>query len=340
MQKRKKIRVGVFFGGISPEHDVSIVSAGGILSQIDRTRFFVKEFWIDKNGNIFTGSSVLKRAKSGGSGLELADLSKLSKQIDIAFPVLHGQGGEDGTIQGMFEMLGIPYVGCGIASSAICLDKALFNDLMDAHDINQAKYSVVDYVYQSKSECGEIIRNIQKNYSFPVFVKPARAGSSVGISKVKIAKDLQRAINKAKLVDKKIVIEESVEDCMEIEVSVMGSSERTIKASVQGRVIPGAEFYDYEDKYVNNKTVFEIPANLPKSVLRELSELATRIYKISNCTGLARVDFFVDKQHKIYINEINTLPGFTPISMYPTLWKASGVSYKTLITKLIQLGLK
>ncbi|MBU4453333.1 D-alanine--D-alanine ligase [Patescibacteria group bacterium] len=339
MQKIKKIRVGVFYGGISPEHDVSLVSASGILSQIDRTKFSVKEFWINRKGKIFTGSSVLKKAKVGGYGLRLADLSKLCKQIDVAFPVLHGQGGEDGTIQGMFEMLDIPYVGCGVASSAICLDKALFNDLIEAHGIFQARYSVIDSVYQTRLERESLIKEIQKSFSFPIFVKPARAGSSVGISKVKEKKNLKRAIIGAIRVDSKVVIEESIENCMEIEVAVMGSSAGTIKASVPGRVIPGAEFYDYEDKYKNNKTLFEIPANISKSILCELSELAIQVYKIANCEGLARVDFFVDKQQKIYINEINTLPGFTPISMYPTLWKASGVSYKTLITKLIQLAL-
>ncbi|KKR22863.1 MAG: D-alanine-D-alanine ligase [Candidatus Uhrbacteria bacterium GW2011_GWD2_41_121] len=336
----KKIKVGVFFGGISPEHDVSLISATGILSQIDRTRFSVKEFWINKKGQIWSGNSVLNKVMIGKDGLKLADLSKLNKQIDIAFPVLHGQGGEDGTIQGMFEMLDIPYVGCGIASSAICLDKALFNDLMEAHGICQAKYSVVDFTYQSQIECENSIQDIQKTFSFPVFVKPARAGSSIGISKVKEKKDLQKAINLAIAFDSKIVIEESIENCKEVEVAVMGSSDKTIRASVPGVVIPAAEFYDYDDKYKNNQTKFEIPANLSKPLLRKLSDLAIRVYKISNCRGLSRVDLFIDKKENIYINEINTLPGFTPISMYPTLWKASGVSYKTLITKLIHLGLK
>lgn len=338
MQK-KKIKVGLFFGGISPEHEVSLISAQGILSQIDRNRFIIKEYWIDKNGKIWTGDSVLQKAKVNKAGLVLAEISKLKKQIDVAFPVLHGQGGEDGTIQGMFEMLGVPYVGCGIASSAVCLDKALFNDLMKAHNVLQAKYEVIDSIYQSKVEQQKSIVRIQKEFSFPVFVKPARAGSSVGITKVKERKSLKRAIDIAMRIDAKVVVEESIENCMEIEVAVMGSSDKTIRASLPGRVIPAAEFYDYDDKYLNNQTKFEIPASLPKTLLRKLSDLAIEIYKISNCRGLSRVDFFVDKKNRIYINEINTLPGFTPISMYPTLWKAKGVSYKSLITKLIQLAL-
>lgn len=337
---QKKITVGVFFGGISPEHEVSLISARGILSQIDRKRFRVKEFYIDKQGDMWIGTNLISALEKKSAKLKPAELTTLRKQVDVAFPVLHGEGGEDGTIQGLFKMLGVPYVGCGVASSAVCLDKALFNDLMEAHGILQAKYVTIDLSVFNRKTNDQIFSQIEKTFHFPVFVKPARAGSSVGIYKVKTAKDLRQAVKKAGHVDPKVVIEESVENAMEIEVAVMGNTHKDIRASLPGRVIPGAEFYDYNDKYINNLTQFEMPAKLSKLLLRRIQELAKTIYVIANCEGLARVDFFVDKKGRVYINEINTLPGFTPISMYPKLWEATGIPYTKLLTMLIQMGLK
>lgn len=337
---QKKITVGIFFGGISPEHEVSLVSAKGILSQIDHKLFHVKEFFIDKQGQIWTGTNVLEDLEKKRTNFKLANVTNLRRQIDVAFPILHGEGGEDGAIQGMFEMLGVPYVGCGVASSAICLDKALFNDLMEVHGVKQAKYTIVDFKVMDKKTCDNQLAYIEKTFTFPVFVKPARAGSSIGIYKVIKTSNLRESIQKANKVDSKIVVEESVEKIREIEVSVMGNTHKDIRASLPGRVIPGAEFYDYDDKYKNNLTRFEIPAKLPKVLLRKIQELAKTIYQIANCQGLARVDFFVTKNGKVFINEINTLPGFTPISMYPKLWEATGIPYQTLITTLIKMALK
>ncbi|MFH1142583.1 MAG: D-alanine--D-alanine ligase family protein [Candidatus Uhrbacteria bacterium] len=323
---KKKIRVGIFFGGTSPEHDVSLVSANGIISNINKTEFSIKKIFIDKNGQFWIKNKPL-------------NLNSLSQIIDVAFPVLHGEGGEDGSIQGFFETQKIPFVGCGVASSAICLDKAHFNQIMFANGIKQAKFEILDFQYETCREINKKIESIKKKFKTPLFIKPARTGSSIGIFKINDVKMLKTKLNQSKKFDNKIVIEEGVRDAVEIEVSVFGNDIKDIKASLPGRVIPGAEFYDYDDKYINNKTTYEIPAKLSKTKIREITNLATKIYKLANCSGLARVDFLLDKQRNIYLNEINTIPGFTPFSMYPKLWESTGLSYKNLISKLIMLAL-
>lgn len=317
---QKQTTVGVFYGGTSPEHDISKISAAGILNNIDRTKFNVIEIFIEKNGEIAT------------------DISSLKTTIDIAMPILHGEGGEDGSIQGFFKTLKIPFVGSDIISSAICLDKGIFNELMHYNGLPQAKFEILDSYSANDSLINEKINKINKTFNFPLFVKPARTGSSVGVVKVKNSEDLKSAIKTAKQFDNKIIVEESIENCTEIEVAVLGNSIDNIEVSLPGKIIPGAEFYDYEDKYLNNKTIFEIPANLPNHQINKIQQLAKQAYLVANCIGLARVDFLVNETG-IYLNEINTMPGFTPTSMYPKLWEESGLTYKDLITKLISIAL-
>ncbi|MFH1207810.1 MAG: D-alanine--D-alanine ligase family protein [Patescibacteria group bacterium] len=336
----KKLTIGIFFGGQSPEHEVSLMSAKNVIAAIDRKRFKVREFWIDKKGRFWTGIKILVNVeKKEFKNLKSADLNTLNRQIDVAFPVLHGQGGEDGTIQGMFRMLNIPFVGADVLSSSLCLDKGVFNELMQYHGLPKPKFVIIDYQRQATKE-------IKKNHTqalrlkYPVFVKPACTGSSVGITKVKERNDLGSAIKFARKYDVKVIIEESVENCLEIEVAVSGNSIDNFKIAKPGRIVPSNEFYDYNDKYIDGKSYPEIPANLPQKTIKEIKRLALEAYRIANCEGMARVDFLVKKNGKIYLNEINTIPGFTAISMYPKMWQASGLSYKNLITKLIELALQ
>lgn len=317
-----RIRVGIFYGGRSSEHEVSLVSAKGVFENIDQDRFEVVPILIQKDG-----------------AFEIS-LSDLPSMIDIAFPVLHGIGGEDGTIQGLFESLGIPYVGCGVHASALCLDKITFNQLMDVHKVSQPRFAHIDHNHHHPKRVEDIVAKVPEELSFPVFVKPSRTGSSIGITKVKEVHELPQALEKAKEHDHRIVLEESVEDCQEIEVAVLGNDHETIEVSVPGRVKPAAEFYDYSDKYHDGKTQYELPADLPEEKLEEIQMLAKDIYGLAGCQGFARVDFLLDPDGTIHINEINTIPGFTPHSMYTKLWEASGLNYQDLITKLIHLGLK
>jgi len=337
---RKRVRIGLIFGGISPEHDVSICSAAGVRGSIDASRFDVWEIYIDRQGRMFYGRDLLMKLKDGGKQkFKKLLIDRLPKMIDVAFPVLHGEGGEDGSIQGFLKTLRIPYVGCGLLASAVCLDKAVLNELLVSQGILKPKCEVLDFQREGKSICVEKVMRIKRQFKFPLFVKPARTGSSVGISKVKNGQALSGAIHKARKFDNKIVVEESVENCLEIEVSVLGGSVNDYAVSLPGRVLPAAEFYDYADKYKNNQTGFEVPARLSAGKTKEIQLIALAAYKIANCTGLARVDFLLDKKQRVFLNEINTLPGFTPISMYSKLWAASGLSYSRLITKLILLAM-
>lgn len=311
----EKTKVGIFYGGNSPEHDVSKLTAKNIIEAIDKARFDVIEFFIDKEGQF--------------------DKKQLSN-IDVAFPALHGVGGEDGTIQGFFKTLQIPYVGNDVMSSALCLDKDLFNKLMVAEGFKKPSFVVLDYDRQSNIE--SIIKEAN-NLTFPLFIKPAHAGSSIGITKIKTSDELKDAIKKAREFDEKIIIEEAVPNCLEIEVSILGNNIKNIKASLPGSITPGADFYDYDDKYNSDQAIFEIPASLGKSQTTEIQELAKSAYLSANCKGLARVDFLVNDE-AIYLNEINTMPGFTSISMYPKLWEVSGLNYQDLITELIELALE
>ncbi len=352
---KTKIRVGVIFGGRSAEHEVSLVSATSVINALNKEKYEVIPIGITSEGKWLSSPDAVELLKEGNklnsfpekillpdpSKKGLLELNQKSevrnqKSIDVIFPVLHGTFGEDGTVQGLFELAGIPYVGAGVLGSAIGMDKVVSKQLCELAGI-----LVVPYVWFLAGEFqqseNKFISLIEKKLKYPCFVKPANLGSSVGISKAHNRKELLDAIQLAMKFDRKILIEKSVENAREIEVSVLGND--TPIASVPGEIISSNEFYDYNAKYVDGKSEAIIPAQLSDTLVKKLKEWSIQVFKTTNCSGMARVDFLITrKSDKIYFNEINTIPGFTSISMYPKLWEASGVSYSALLDKLIQLA--
>ncbi len=331
-----KKNVGIIFGGKSAEHDVSIKSATAIVKNIDRNIFNITLIYINKNGDwAFVNETDINNPESGiseyGSFIPWDSSSSNPRKVDIFFPVLHGPNGEDGKIQGIFEMAGMPYVGADSLSSNLAMDKAVSKNLFIQAGIDTAKFKVF-----TENEPDVIGSEIENSFGFPCFVKPCSLGSSVGINKVTDKTSLKSGIKEAFKYDTKIIIEEEIKG-MEFEVSVKGN--RNPVASRAGSFIPSKEFYDYDDKYILGKTKFMIPANIPRSLEKKLQETALIAYKTLFLNGFSRVDFFIeDKTEKILINEINTIPGFTEISMFPKLWEVDGISFKSLITELITLG--
>jgi len=266
------------------------------------------------------------------------DKSSALEKLDVIFPILHGPYGEDGTIQGLLELANIPYVGAGVASSAISMDKDLMRTIFQQKGLPILKWITIKRKEWQKDK-EKILSLIQDGFEYPLFVKPANLGSSVGITKVHKKEELEKAIDLASSYDRKILIEEGLEEVREIECGVLGNDEP--QASVVGEVKPAGEFYDYDSKYIEEGTQLIIPADLPLGVSQEVQEIALRAFKAVDSAGMARVDFFVSKkENKIYLNEINTIPGFTSVSMYPRLWEASGIPYPELIDRLIQLALE
>jgi D-alanine-D-alanine ligase len=315
----KRIRVGVIFGGRSGEHEVSLRSAESILNAIDRQKYDVVPIPISHEGHWepFTLS---------------ADPS-IEPGVDVVFPIVHGTYGEDGTIQGLFELANIPYVGAGVLGSAVGMDKDVMKRLL-----RDAGLPIVDYWNVRKQELDSFLKANISSLPYPVFVKPANLGSSVGITKVHAAEELPAALQTAAEYDRKIVVEQGV-DAREIELSVLGNDDPV--ASVPGEIIPAREFYDYKAKYVDDDSRLLIPAPLSEIQKNEAQRLAIAAFKALECSGMARVDLFLEKPSgKFYVNEINTLPGFTSISMYPKLWEASGIAYPKLIDRLITLALE
>ena len=361
-----RIRVAVVYGGRSSEHAISCVSAGSILRNLDPERFEVVAVgitpggsWVLTDGRPETLAITDGRLPevSGESGAELAlpadpvrggQLLSLGQggevlaAVDVVFPVLHGPYGEDGTIQGLLELADIPYVGAGVLGSAAGMDKDIMKSLFRAAGLPIVKH--VTFLRSDwETEPKKIQKFVETNLKYPVFVKPANLGSSVGISKAHNRKELGPAIDEAAKFDRKIVIEQGVggekHKAREIECSVLGNDKP--EASVPGEIVPCKEFYDYNAKYLDEGSELVIPAKVTKTEMKKVQTLAIAAFQAVDCSGLARVDFLMDpKSRKIYVNEINTMPGFTAISMYPKLWEASGVSYRELIDRLIQLGLE
>ena len=364
----QKLRVGVIYGGRSGEHEVSIASAAAVVAHLDKQRYEPIPIRIEKDGRWV----IADRLPISSSAAEVIEQGKLSagqrlsrggreahlvahpgvEQIltiergdkpsitglglDVVFPVLHGPYGEDGTVQGLLELANIPYVGAGVLASAVGMDKAVSKLVFLAKGLPIAKYLVV--LRQNWSEQpSRISAAVASQLGYPVFVKPANLGSSVGISKAKSPAELKTAIDVAGEYDRKIVIEAAVPNAREIEVAVLGNDHP--EASVPGEVIPSREFYDYEAKYLDDDSRVIIPADLPAKVAAEVQRLAIEVFLALDCAGMARVDFLMDaKSGRIYLNEINTIPGFTTISMYSKMWAASGVSYPQLLDKLIGLA--
>ncbi len=351
--KQKRINIGVVFGGRSGEHEVSLVSARSIIQNIDAEKYNIFQIGITGDGEWLTGPDALEAFKnkktksltsvfmsldSPSQKLKLHDGGgKLICELDIVFPVLHGPFGEDGTIQGLLEMANVAYVGCSVLGSAIGMDKIVAKKLLDKAGIPTPKYIWFTRDYFDKNKKA-VIKSVGRDLGYPCFTKPACLGSSVGISKVKHENNLEKAVNEAAKYDRKIIIEKGING-RELECAVLGNYNP--KASVVGEVIVGGEFYDYFDKYVNGKSKTKIPAEIPRNASEEFQMMALKTYRALDCCGMARVDGFLCRDTgKLYINEINTIPGFTSISMFPKLWEYSGMPYKKLIEELIRLGLE
>ncbi len=349
MQKK---RIAVIFGGKSSEHEVSRVSASYVISKIPQDRYEVFTIGITKEGKwlLYSGSTsaiadgswekdnnnvraFIAPAPSVSGMVVLRPEGTEIVKLDVIFPVLHGKNGEDGTIQGLFEMSGIPYVGCGVLASAACMDKAVTNILLEKFGIPQAAYTWF-YAYEYQKDPETVIGRVEKALpQYPVFVKPANAGSSVGVSKAHNKEELIKAIEVAVKEDSKIVVEECIVG-YEVECAVLGNHEPF--ASVPGQIAPAAEFYDYDAKYNNAASELFIPAKISKELMEKVRQTAIKAYRLIGCSGLSRVDFFVTEDGRVLLNEINTLPGFTSISMYPKLMAACGIEGENLIEKLIQ----
>ena len=334
-----KIRVAVIFGGMSSEHEVSLISAASIIKALDPYTYEIIKIGITKRGHWAIGVEIDEMESLNEKHVEpkfgLDELIELKP--DVVFPVLHGTYGEDGTIQGMFEIANLPYVGCGVLSSALGMDKSVAKKLFKEAGLNTAPYVEVKRS-EWRNFADNIIQEVEKKLRYPCFVKPANSGSSVGINKAKNRESLIAHINEAARYDRKILIEAYVNG-REIEVSVLGNDKP--KASLPGEIVPCNEFYDYSAKYIDNKSGLNIPADVSPDLTEKFRESAVKAYKALDCAGMARVDFFLEKStDKIIINEINTIPGFTGISMYPKLWEASGLKYKDLVDSLIELALE
>jgi D-alanine-D-alanine ligase len=355
MKMKKKLHIALIFGGRSGEHEVSLMSARSVLSVLDPAKYETTQIGISPTGQWLTGEDVLGRFESGKyAGLEpaivLPDPSELGihalrekrleklSEIDVFFPLLHGTFGEDGTIQGLFELANAAYVGSGVLGSAVGMDKALFKDVMRSHEI-----PIVDSILVLRAEIEKnmdgVIAQAEELSPYPIFTKPANLGSSVGISKCRTRSDLQEGLMEACLYDRRVLIERGVANAREIEVSVLGNDDP--RASLPGEVLPSREFYSYESKYIDGTSGLVIPAPIPPEMTARIQELAVRAFKAVDGAGLARVDFLLDKDSgELYLNELNTIPGFTKISMYPKLWEATGIQYSSLVDRLIDLALQ
>jgi len=359
----KKLRVGILFGGRSGEHEVSLVSAASVLRALDREKYEVVPIGITREGrwvlpsfdaegtgvlshaalgrSLADGSPVVLPAEPGGAALVPVKADSTaggSLRLDVVFPVLHGTFGEDGTVQGLLELAGLPYVGADVLGSAVGMDKDVQKRLF-----RQAGIPVTPHLTVRRqgweSDPKSVVGTVRHALRFPVFVKPANLGSSVGITKVRSASALSSALRHAFEFDRKALVEWAVRNPRELEVSVLGNNEP--QASLPGEVIPAREFYDYRAKYLEDTTRFIVPAILLPRQTRRLQQLAVAAFRAAECEGMARVDFLLEKKTgKIYVNELNTIPGFTAISMYPKLWEASGLPYAELLDRLIQLALE
>ncbi len=349
----EKLKTGVLFGGRSGEHEVSLVSSTSIIDALVTSGFEVIPIGISKEGRWYTGDGVmdfLKGKESFGEvhpaillpdaegGLLRWNEGREEVMLDVVFPVLHGPFGEDGTVQGLLELSGVPYVGCGVLASSLAMDKAVSKELFKARGLNVAECVWFSSERWEKDE-ERIVKEIEGRIDYPLFVKPANMGSSVGVFKVHDRNELSDAVPAAAEYDRKVVVEAGIMDAMEIEVSILGNDDPL--ASVPGEIVPSNEFYDYDAKYVDGKSKEKIPADLPEPISKKVREMAVEAFKAVDGAGLSRVDFLVTrKDHEIFLNEINTIPGFTSISMYPKLWEATGIPYAELVSRLIELALE
>ncbi len=349
--EKKRLRVGILFGGRSGEHEVSLASAASVIRGLDPDKYEAVPIGITKEGHWLVGAGaqkMLPEVLKGGQRVMMTadptdaalvplDRSGGGTRLDVVFPVMHGTYGEDGTIQGLLDLAGLPFVGAGVLGSAIAMDKDVAKRLLQAGKIPVVPWVAVPRAEWEKSPA-EVVQTIESKFQYPVFVKPATLGSSVGMTKVHSPEELAPALNLAAEFAQKILVERAMV-AREIEVSVLGNTDP--KASVPGEIVPHREFYDYAAKYLEEGTQLLIPAKLKRAQVKKFQKLAVDAFRALELSGMARVDFFLEKEGgKIYLNEVNTIPGFTSISMYPKLWEASGIPFRDLIDKLIELALK
>jgi len=345
MSEAKK-RIGIIFGGRSSEHEISIMSGAAVMCAIDREKYEPVPFYIDKEGAWFLNRTDLEglneladpRIGSLAADAQKVTVADFDEMTDFAFPLLHGPFGEDGTIQGLFEMLGKPYAGCGVVASAVSMDKVFMKEAWE-----HAKLPIGDFTYTTRFACGvdfigieEEAARIESELSYPIYIKPANMGSSVGVSKVKDHTGIEEAIRTAFRYDDRVIAEQNING-RELEIALTGNG--VIETSAIGEILPDGVYYDYESKYRSSGTKLIIPAELPDNVRSGIEELAVLAYSALDGEGFARIDLFYDEeQGRVFLNEINTIPGFTRYSMFPTLWGEKGVDFATLIERIIELG--
>ena len=354
----RKRKIAILFGGRSGEHEVSLDSARSVLAVLDPQKYEIIEVGITHEGTWLTGENARQAFENGDTGrlmpctilpdpsnpglyvsrtTENRPILEYFTDIDVVFPVLHGTYGEDGTLQGLLEMADLAYVGAGVTGSSVGMDKGIFKDVMRARGIRTVESAII-LRSELEQDMEEALRQAESVSAYPLFVKPANLGSSVGITKCNSRADLGEGLLEAAAFDRRILVERGV-DAREIEVSVLGNDQP--EASAPGEVLPSREFYSYESKYVDGTSGLVIPAALPAETTEKIRRLAVQAYSAIDCAGMARVDFFLEKTTgEVYLNELNTIPGFTNISMYPKLWEASGLPYAKLVDRLIDLALE
>ncbi len=357
-----KIRVGVVFGGRSGEHEVSLASARSVMAAMDRERYQIVPIGITREGRWIASGNPMQALEAGDASVSrpaalLGDPSRRGlmqleetegrleatrlTELDVLFPVLHGPYGEDGTVQGLLELAGIPYVGAGVTGSAVGMDKAIFKDVMQAHHLPIVEHLVIKRKAWDGNPDG-VIEQVEERLGYPVFTKPANLGSSVGVSKCHQREELAAGLTEAARYDRKLIVEAAVPAAREIEVSVLGNDDPI--ASLPGEIVPSREFYSYEAKYLDegeHASTLLIPAPISPELANQVRNLAVLVYRLIDCAGMARADFLLSGETgRLYVNELNTIPGFTAISMYPKLWEATGLSYAELIDRLIELAME
>ncbi|MBS4205308.1 D-alanine--D-alanine ligase [Lederbergia citrea] len=343
-----KINICLLYGGKSAEHEVSLQTAKAVIQALDTNKFAIHPIFISKEGNWIKGPELsgpvenVKELEFGRNGKEIVPNALSSKltadeeSYDVVFPLLHGPNGEDGTVQGMLELLNIPYVGNGVLASSAGMDKVIMKNLFAHEGLDQVNYVwFIRSTWEGSPE--RAYDQVEKELGYPCFVKPANLGSSVGISKCENRAELTEAFVEAFKYDRKIIVEEGV-TAREIEVGVLGNDFPEV--SIAGEIVPKSDFYDYKSKYIDGDTALIIPADIPTEQYVTIKKMAARAFKALDCSGLARMDFFVTKEGRTIINEVNTMPGFTPFSMFPLVWKHTGLEYPQLIERMVQLALE
>ena len=349
------MKLAVIFGGVSTEHDVSVVSGTSVIKNLNKEKYDITPIYIDTDGTWYRYQKNINDIDILPIGEKVTELEKIENVMevlrsqDVIFPVLHGLYGEDGTIQGLFELLKVPYVGCGVLASSACMDKVYTKVILDKAGIKQAKSEYIrkykdKYIYIDKSfnekicTLDEVCEIVEKTLKYPMFIKPSRSGSSVGVNKANNMEELKNAIDFASKYDKKILVEQGIFG-HEVECAVLGNED--VKASSVGEIKSADEFYDFDSKYINSESKTVIPAEIPEEKIQEIRKIAVKAFKAVDGKGISRVDFFVENETgNVILNEINTLPGFTNISMYPKLFEHAGIKYSELLDKLIEFAVE